>query len=105
LDQKTKGGRVHEVPRWWLSAGWCQARFTAVLAQRRQPRRPGCRQRECMADAPGASIGPWSKLRKSPSDTAGQPEMLPCRSARLTAPTSLALDGERTGLFERPSAK
>ena len=82
LDQKTKGGRVHEVPRWWLSAGWCQARFTAVLAQRRQPRRPGCRQRECMADAPGASIGPWSKLRKSPSDTAGQPEIpsksIPC---------------------------
>lgn len=62
LYQKTKRGRVHEVPRRWLSAGCCQARFTAVLAQRRQPRGPGCRQRECMADAPGGSIGPWSRL-------------------------------------------
>ena len=103
LDQKTKGGRVHEVPRRWLSAGSCQARFTAVLAQRRQPRRPGCRQRECMADAPGGSIGPWSKLRESPSDTSGQPEIpsksIPCYGRWWGAPQSNQRDTLHLGVI------
>jgi hypothetical protein len=57
LDQGTKGVLVHEGTS---RMGFEGARFTGVLAQPRQPRRPGCRQPDCMAAVPVMPIGRWS---------------------------------------------